>query len=121
MRIIRRVLTLVVMALAFAAAYQFGKNAEPISVSLFGWTTPRAPTWLVLLAAFGGGALLAVVLLGYQLVRLSLLSRRYRKEVGALESELHKLRNLPLAAEGPAALPPAAAVPAAAGTLGRRG
>jgi uncharacterized integral membrane protein len=121
MKIIRRVLSLAVMALAFAAAYQFGKNADPISVSLFRWTTPPAPTWLVLLAAFGAGALLAAVLLGYQLARLSLLSRRYRKEVGALESEVHQLRNLPLAAEGPAAVVAVGAVPAAAGVEGRRG
>ncbi len=121
MKIIRRVLTLAVLGLAFAVAYQFGKNAEPITVSLFRWTTPPAPTWLALLAAFGGGALVALLLLGYQLVRLSLLSRRYRKEVGALESELHKLRNLPLAAEGPAAPAPGGVLPAAAGSEGRRG
>jgi uncharacterized integral membrane protein len=117
MKIIRRLLTLGVMALAFAGAYQFGKNAEPLSLTLFRWTTPPAPTWLVLLAAFGAGALLAGLLLTYQLVRLSFVSRRYRKEVGALESELHKLRNLPLAVgDGTAG-----AVPAAAGTEGRRG
>jgi uncharacterized integral membrane protein len=122
MKIIRRVLTLAVLALAFAAAYQFGKNAEPITVSLFRWTTPPAPTWLVLLAAFGAGTLLALLLLGYQLARLSLLSRRYRKEVSALESELHQLRNLPLAPEGQPALAPGGAVPAtAAGSEGRRG
>jgi uncharacterized integral membrane protein len=117
MKIIRRLLTLLVMALAFAAAYQFGKNAEPLSLTLYRWTTPPAPTWLVLLVAFGAGVLLAGLLLVYQLVRLSFVARRYRKEVATLESELHGLRNLPLAAgEGAAG-----AVPAAAGTEGRRG
>ena len=41
----------------------------------------------------------------YQVARKSLVARRYRKTVAGLESEIHQLRNLPLAsseAEPPA-------------------
>jgi hypothetical protein len=34
------------------------------------------------------------------LARSRLVARRYRREVGGLEAEIHQLRNLPLAAEG---------------------
>jgi len=121
MKMLRRLLTLALMAGAFVVAYQFGKNAEPISVRLFEWSTPPAPAWLVLGVAFGGGLLAASALWLFQVIRLSLLGRRYRKEVAALETELHRLRNLPLAAEGGAALPAPAAVPADARAEGRRG
>jgi uncharacterized integral membrane protein len=103
MKTVRRLLTLALFAGAFAVAYQFGKNAEPLSVSLFRWTTPEAPVWLVLALAFGLGALVASGLWLFQVVRLSLLARRYRKATQTLESEVHQLRNLPLAdAEGAA-------------------
>jgi hypothetical protein len=121
MKMLRRLLTLALMVGAFVVAYQFGKNAEPVSVRLFQWTTPPAPAWLVLAVAFAGGALVATGLWLYQLIRLSLLGRRYRKELAALESELHRLRNLPLAVGGEAAAPGPAGVPAAAGAEGRRG
>lgn len=120
MKMVRRLVTLALLAGAFVVAYQFGKNAEPISVSLFDWTTPAQPAWLVLAAAFAIGVLLASALWLYQVIRLSLLGRRYRKELAALETELHKLRNLPLAADEGAALV-AAGVPPAARAEGRRG
>jgi uncharacterized integral membrane protein len=102
MKLVRRVLTFLFFAGAFAVAYQFGKNAEPVSVALFGWTTPAAPAWLVLALAFALGLVVASALWLFHLVRLSLLARRYRKEMLSLESEVHRLRNVPLApsAEG---------------------
>jgi hypothetical protein len=121
MKMLRRLLTLALMAGAFVVAYQFGKNAEPVSVRLFEWSTPPAPAWLVLAVAFGGGLLVASALWLFQVIRLSLLGRRYRKELAALETELDRLRNLPLAVEGGAALPAPAAVPADVRSEGRRG
>lgn len=121
MKMVRRLVTLALLAGAFVVAYQFGKNAEPVAVSLFGWSTPPAPAWLVLALAFGIGLLVASVLWLFQVIRLSLLGRRYRKELAALERELHQLRNLPLAADEGAALAAAAGVPAAARVEGRRG
>ena len=121
MKTLRRLATLAFFAGAFAVAYQFGRNAEPVSVSLFRWTTPAAPAWLVLSLAFGAGVLVATGLWLFHVIRLSLLGRRYRKELAALEGELHKLRNLPLAAgEGAVPLAPAGA-PVAARAEGRRG
>jgi hypothetical protein len=102
MKLVRRALTLAFFAGAFAVAYQFGKNAEPVSVSLFGWTTPAAPAWLVLAVTFAGGIAVASALWLFHVMRLSLLARRYRKEMLSLESEVHRLRNVPLepSAEG---------------------
>jgi hypothetical protein len=119
MKTVRRLLALAFFAGAFAVAYQFGKNAEPLSVSLFRWTTPPAPAWLVLSLAFGLGAAVASGLWLFQVIRLSLLARRYRKETRALESEVHQLRNLPLAGGEGAAL--AAGGMPAARSEGRRG
>lgn len=97
MRFVRRALWLALFACAFAAAYQFGKNAEPVSVMLFRWTTPPAPVWLVLAVSFGLGVFVASAFWLILWLRLTLLARRYRKELASLESELHQLRNLPLA------------------------
>jgi uncharacterized integral membrane protein len=107
-KLVRRVLVVLLVAAAFVAAYQFGKNADPLTVSWFRWTSPPAPTWLVLLVVFGLGVLLTTLLFLYQVTRLSLLARRYRKEVASLEAEVHKLRNLPLAADAGSGLAPAA-------------
>jgi hypothetical protein len=120
MKTVRRLLVLAFFAGAFAVAYQFGKNAEPLSVSLFRWTTPPAPAWLVLALVFGGGVLAASALWLFQVIRLSLLARRYRKAVASLESEVHQLRNLPLAGGEGTALATAGGVPAARAE-GRRG
>jgi hypothetical protein len=43
----------------------------------------------------------------YQLVRVGMLARRYRKLAAKLEVEVHELRSLPLAPESPAADPDA--------------
>jgi uncharacterized integral membrane protein len=100
MKLVRRALALAIFAGLFAVAYQFGKNAEPVTVTLFGWTTPTAPAWLVLASAFGLGLLVASLVWLFQVMRLSLLARRYRKEMISLESEVHRLRNVPLTAAG---------------------
>ena len=98
MKLVRRALALAIFAGLFAVAYQFGKNAEPVTVTLFGWTTPTAPAWLVLASAFGLGLFVASLVWLFQVMRLSLLARRYRKEMISLESEVHRLRNVPLTA-----------------------
>jgi uncharacterized integral membrane protein len=121
MKMLRRLLTLALMAGAFVVAYQFGKNAEPVTVRLFEWSTPAAPAWLVIAVAFGAGVLLASGLWLFQVIRLSLLGRRYRKELAALEGELHKLRNLPLAEDGGAAVAAPAGGSAAVASEGPRG
>jgi uncharacterized integral membrane protein len=103
---------LMVLGWQFAAA-----NAAAVPISyVFGELAP-VPVWLALLVAFAAGALLAALLGFYQIAKLGLVTRRYRKAVRGLESEVHQLRSLPLvgeepriagAAEEPVALPRAA-------------
>jgi uncharacterized integral membrane protein len=72
-------------------------NAEPVAVSyVFGAFAPM-PQWLALLIAFAVGASAAGLIASYQALKRGLVMRRYRKTVRGLESELHQLRNLPLA------------------------
>jgi len=53
--------------------------------------------WQALLGAFVCGAGLVGVFSLYQMARGGLVSRRYRKQLRSLETEVHQLRNLPLA------------------------
>jgi hypothetical protein len=71
--------------------------AVPIDLGVT--TFPETPLWQALLVAFAAGA--AGVGLGalWQVLRLGMLARRYRRTVGRLESEIHQLRNLPLAGD----------------------
>jgi len=90
----------------FAAVWRFvGGNADPVDVDLILLRVPL-PLWMALLGAFGLGAFSAGISLVYELAKRSFATRRYRKQVAGLESEIHQLRNLPLAAtegeDGPA-------------------
>lgn len=57
-------------------------------------------SWQALGLAFLAGAGLVAVYSLYQTARGGLLRRRYRKQLAGLETEVHRLRNLPLAPEG---------------------
>jgi len=112
--LLRIVYAALVVAL-LVVAYQFtGRNPEPVSVRLFGWSSAPQPLWLVLVAAFGAGFALAALLFGTRLARSTLVARRYRKVVSSLEAEVHQLRNVPLAE------PPIPAAPGADATAGAR-
>lgn len=119
MRIARRLFLLLVFAGLFWFAWRFTHgNTGTVAVDLVFGRTPPLPLWAVLLGAFGLGALCAGASLVYELARKSLLARRYRKAVAGLETEIHELRNLPLAeaAEGRSdAAPPGAATGAGRG------
>lgn len=83
---------LLVLGWRFASA-----NATLVGVSwVFGELAPQ-PLWLMLFAAFALGAACAGLIGLYQALKRGLVMRRYRKTVRGLESELHQLRNLPLA------------------------
>ncbi len=100
MRTIRRLLALALFAGLFYVAWRFTHSNEgTIRIDWLLGETPPLPVWLALLAAFGLGALSAGAALLYELVKKSLVARRYRKAVHGLESEIHQLRNLPLAGE----------------------
>ena len=110
MRMLRRVLVVSVFAGLFAAAWRFvGANSAPTDLDLVLFQLHQVPLWSSLVGAFARGASGAGASLVYELAKKSFAARRYRKELAGLESEIHQLRNLPLAAPdspgGPA--PPA--------------
>jgi hypothetical protein len=73
-------------------------NGEPVKVDFLIGRIEIA-VWQALGAAFVLGAALAGLYALYQMARGGLVSRRYRKQLANLESEVHQLRNLPLAPE----------------------
>ena len=116
MRMLRRVLVLSVFAGLFAATWRFvSGNGAPTDLDLVLLQLHQVPLWSALLGAFALGASCAGASLFYELAKRSLAARRYRKELAGLESEIHQLRNLPLAAPeakgGPAPPTRAAAGP----------
>jgi uncharacterized integral membrane protein len=113
MRMLRRGLGAALFVGLFVALWRFvGGNADPVDIDLLVLRVPL-PLWLALLGAFGLGALCAGASLVYSLAKRSFVTRRYRKQLAGLESEIHQLRNLPLAApevrQGPG--PPGTPVP----------
>jgi len=116
MRMLRRVLVVGIFGALFYGAWRFvSGNGAPTELDLVFFDLHGVPLWSALLGAFGLGALCAGASLVYELAKKSFAARRYRKELAGLESEIHQLRNLPLAAPdshgGPAPPSPAAAGP----------
>ena len=98
MQTVRRLMALFLFAGLFFVVWRFASmNATEIPVDLLVFQIPAEPIWVVLLVAFGLGALLASASLCYLVIKKNLVARRYRKAVRGLESEIHQLRNLPLA------------------------
>jgi uncharacterized integral membrane protein len=98
MQTVRRVIVLALFAALFVAAWRFAStNANEIRVDLLFFQIPAVPLWVALLSAFGIGVVLTGASVGYQVIKKNLVARRYRKTVRNLQSEIHQLRNLPLA------------------------
>lgn len=99
MRHLRRIVGLAVLAGIVWFVWRFATtNAEPVVVTLPGLgALSEAPLWLTLVAAAGGGLGVGLLAALYQVAKLGLLARRYRKVAKGLEAEIHQLRNLPLA------------------------
>lgn len=112
MKWLRRLIVLALLVgFAFVANRIPKDNSVLVNVDLLAWQAPPVPLWVALGLAFLLGVLCASAGLLYQLSKKSLVARRYRKTVAGLESEIHQLRNLPLAgSEGSAEEP---AVPGA--------
>jgi putative membrane protein len=87
-------------ALVFGWQFRTSNEAQ-VPVDFLVGTLPPAPVWKILCASFLLGAVVATLACVFQLVRLSLTARRYRKALGQLESEVHELRTLPLHPPGP--------------------
>jgi uncharacterized integral membrane protein len=132
MRTVRRLLAAVLFVAALVGGWRFAhQNQAPVTLDYFFGVAEAIPLWTALAAAFGLGVALAAAFGLYQAARLSLTARRWRKTAGGLESELHQLRNLPLASQSDASLrgsaggrppeprggPPGAGTAAAAGAL----
>jgi uncharacterized integral membrane protein len=106
MRPALKLLVLAVFAVSlclFYLASRFATDnsaAVTIEVPLLGDLEVRL--WVALLVSFALGAILTGLAAAYQVARLGLLARRYRKIIRGLESEVHQLRNLPLTDDGPA-------------------
>jgi len=98
MKTVRRLMALALFAGLFVVAWRFASaNATEVQVDLLLFQILAVPLWVALLTAFGTGALVAGVSLVYQVIKKTLVARRYRRTVRGLESEIHQLRNLPLA------------------------
>lgn len=76
-------------------------NETEVPVDFLVAVLAPAPVWKILCAAFLLGVATATLVCLFQLVRLSLTARRYRKALGQLEAEIHELRTLPLHPPGP--------------------
>ena len=92
---------LIVIALLVGFAYVANRlpqdNGVLVNIDLLAYQVPPIPLWLALALSFLLGVVCASAGLLYQVFKKSLVARRYRKTVASLESEIHQLRNLPLA------------------------
>ncbi len=103
MRWVRRSILLAAFVGVLVLGWRFAsENAALTTVHLVVSEFADVPVWRVVLAAFGAGAALAGLVGAYQVAKLKLVMRRYRRTAHELEAEVHQLRNLPLAGGGEA-------------------
>jgi uncharacterized integral membrane protein len=77
------------------------RNGDLVRVDYLVGELGDIPFWKTLIAASLLGAIASALVMSFVLVRSLLESRRYRKAVVKLESEVHQLRNLPLVTDEP--------------------
>lgn len=95
---VRRILLIGVLTGLLVGGWVFAAgNDDVVRVNYIFGQTAELALWKVLLAAFGLGAALVGAFALFAGLRHGLVLRRYRKLLGGLESEIHQLRNLPLA------------------------
>lgn len=93
-----RVIALALFVGALLAGWRFAsENASGVRVHYLIGETPDVALWKALLLAFAVGAACAGLGWLRLAIKNGLMSRRYRKMLNDLESEIHQLRNLPLA------------------------
>jgi uncharacterized integral membrane protein len=104
MRAMRRVLVVGAFVGLLVVGWRFAaEHTQPVRIHYLVGESGDVPLWAALLGAFAAGAASVGGVAVYQLARLGMLARRYRKAVAKLEVEIHELRNLPLAPESPGA------------------
>jgi len=99
------------VALLFSGWRFAHQNDATVSIDFVVGQTGELALWEALLLAVAVGVLATGVVLGWALLRARLESRRYRKAVANLESEVHQLRNLPVLASGASSPVESEAVP----------
>ncbi|MDH3521685.1 MAG: LapA family protein [Myxococcales bacterium] len=103
MRRIRFLLVLALFAGALYIGWQFAaQNGTPVRVHWVIGETAEVSLWKVLLVTFAAGAACTGIGWMYLALKSGLMRRRYRRVLAGLESEIHQLRNLPLAPDPPA-------------------
>jgi len=108
MRVVRRLLVVVLFVAALVLGWWFARaNSAAVTVDYLVGRLGDVSLWAALLGAFAAGAAVAGGIGLYQVAKLQLVRRRYRKTVRSLEAEVHQLRNLPLAVDAPALEEPA--------------
>jgi uncharacterized membrane protein YciS (DUF1049 family) len=104
MLVLRRLVAIAIFVGALVLGWRFAAvNSVAVRVNYLLGETPELRIWVVLLCAFGFGALTSAAFLLYQVAKLSLVARRQRRLMARLEAEIHELRNLPLRSEPMAA------------------
>ena len=99
MVLIRRLVAAAIFAATLIAGWIFAsRNGALVDVDVLVAHVPEVKLWLVLVVAFATGLLVSGAIGMFSLARARMVSRRYRKMVAGLQSEVHELRNLPLAA-----------------------
>ncbi len=104
MRWVRRILLLVLLVALPVGVHLFvTRNSEAVSLDFLVVRFEGVAVWIVLLSAFCAGALLTALVALVRGAGLRLETWRFRKLTRDLESEVHQLRNLPLASDAPQA------------------
>ena len=103
MRWFRRLLWIGALGALLVGGWLFAaRNDVPVRVHYLLGETLDLALWKALVAAFAAGAVSVGAFTVFAAMRHGLLQRRYRKLISGLESEVHQLRNLPLAPDSEA-------------------
>ena len=101
MRALRRALATVAFVGLLVAGWRFAADhPHPVRIRYLMGETGDLALWVALLGAFAAGGAIVGALAAYQLARLSLLARRYRKAAARLEAEFPADRLQRLVAAG---------------------
>ena len=92
----RLILLAIFVGLLVAGWVLAARNGTTLDVDGIVFQVEGVRVWVVLGTVFVAGAVLAALALSVPLARGRLMQRRYRREMNALEAEVHQLRNLPL-------------------------
>ena len=92
------VVVFVLGAIVGMAVLVFGfQNQEPVTLRyLYRWETQPIPLFVVIMAAAGGGFIIASLFGLDTYLRTRATVRQQRREITELQTELHRLRTLPL-------------------------